>query len=90
MFFSKRLKWTELDDFGQREAKDNPYSYVAWSNKDNGELRIIRRANEGGMLVPMHDFSIYTRDIEAAMQLAKQVNKAFRKSREYNKFQTLF
>ena len=90
MFFSKRLKWTELDDFGQREAKDNPYTYVAWKAKEYGELRIIRRANEGGMLVPLQDFSIYTRDLEAAMQLAEQVNKAFRKSREYNKFQTLF
>ena len=90
MFFSKRLKWSEVDDFGQTEAKDNPYTFVAWQNKEYGELRIIRRANEGGMLVPLQDFSIYTRDLEAAMQLAEQVNKAFRKSREYNKFQTLF
>jgi len=90
MFFSKRLKWSELDDFGQREAKDNPYTYVAWQGKEYGELRIIRRGNEGGILVPMHDFSIYTRDLEAAVQLAEKVNKAFRKSREYNKFQVLF
>jgi len=88
--FCKRLGWSELDDLGQREAKDNPFTYVAWQGKEYGELRIIRRANEGGMLVPLQDFSIYTRDLEAAMKLAEEVNKAFRKSREYNKFQTLF
>ena len=88
--FSKRLKWSEVDDFGQVEANDQPFRYIAWQNKEYGELRIIRRANEGGIIIPLQDFSIYCRDREAAMLMAEEVNKAFRKARQYNKFQTLF
>jgi hypothetical protein len=88
--FSKRLKWSEVDDFGQTEAKENPYTYVAWQNKEYGELRVIRRANDNGIIVPMQDFSIYCRDRDAAKKLAEKLNKALRKSREYNRFQTLF
>ena len=88
--FSKRLKWSEVDDFGQTEAKDNPYTYVAWQNKEYGELRVIRKGNEGGIIVPMQDFSIYCRDRDEAKRLAEKLNKALRKSREYNQFKTLF
>jgi len=88
--FSKKLKWSELDNFGQREAKDDPFTFIAWQGKEYAELRLIRRDNEGGIIVYLQDFSIYCRDLQAAMRLAEKVNKALRKSREYNKFQTLF
>jgi len=88
--FNKSLSWSEPDDFGQVEANDLPYRYIAWENKEYGELRIIRRANEGGIIVPISDFSVYCRDLQSAMELAGKINKALRKSREYNNFTTLF
>jgi hypothetical protein len=89
VIFSKRLKWSEADDFGQVEANDHPYRYIAWNNKEYGELRIVRRANEGGIIIPLQDFSIYCRDREAAKRMAEEINKALRKARRYNKFQPL-
>jgi hypothetical protein len=88
--FHRRLQWSAPDDFGQVEANDLPYRYIAWSNKNYGELRIIRRSNEGGIIVPIDDFSVYCRDIDSAMRLAEKINKALRKSRKYNTFKTLF
>jgi len=84
-----RLKW-EKKDFGVVEAHDNPYSYVVFADKKGAELRIIRRENVGGMIAPMQDFSVFTSDAQSAKALAERINKLFRKSREYNKFQTLF
>ena len=90
MFRRRRLGWSAPDDFGQVEANDFPYRYIAWSNKNYGELRIIRRQNEGGIIVPLDDFSVYCRDIDSAMRLADAINKALSKSREYNKFTLLY
>ena len=81
-----RLIWEE-QDFGQVRAKDNPYEFVIWSDgskKKPAELRIIRKDNVGGIVVPLQDFSVYARDVKAAKKLAESLSKALRKAREYN------
>jgi len=81
-----RLVWESLD-FGQIRAKDNPYEYVIWASDDRkkpAELRIIRKDNVGGIIVPLQDFSVFARDVKAAIRLAEKLNKALRKSRQYN------
>jgi hypothetical protein len=81
-----RLNW-EDQDFGQVRAKDNPYEFVIWSDssrKNPAELRIIRKENAGGIIVPLQDFSVCARDVRAAKKLAESLNKVLRKAREYN------
>lgn len=82
--FRRRLTWVS-GDFGTLTAKDEPYEYVVWGRKDESELRIIRKELVApGALVPMQDFSVFTRDIQSAMRLGEQVNRLIRKSRRYN------
>ena len=88
MFRRKPLVWS-VDHFNQHEAHDGPYTFAAWGNDKGGELRIIRRDNTGGVIVPMQDFSIYTRDLRAAKTLAVRLNRLLRKSRRYNGLITL-
>jgi len=87
--FRRRLKWV-AKELGILEARDDSYEYVVFADKDSAELRIIRRENVGGLIAPMQDFSVFTRDADSATDLAEKINKLLRKSREYNKFQTLF
>ena len=87
--FCRILEWSPVDDFGQTEAKDGPFTFVAWENSHNGELRLIRRDNVGGIIVPLSDFSIYCRDRRSAQRIAERINKELRKARRYNGFQTL-
>lgn len=86
---SRRLFW-EDKDFNVQEAKDGTYTFVIWNNKSFAELRIIRKENLNGMILPMQDFSIFSRDAESAKKMAQQMSKMFYKVREYNKFETLF
>ena len=88
MLGRNRLVWS-VDPFNQHEAKDGPYTFAAWANNKGGELRIVRRDNVGGIIVPMQDFSIYTRDLKAAKALAEKLNRLLRKSRRYNGLITL-
>ena len=85
---SKRLRWKDTD-FGQEEADASPFRYILWSNDEHAELRIIRKDNIGGILVPISDFSVYARDRKAAKKLASEVNRAFYKARHYNRLVTL-
>jgi len=82
-----RLRW-EGQDFGQIRAKDGPYEFVVWSNESDrkrpAELRLIRKDNAGGVIVPLQDLTVYARDVRAAKRLAESLNRALRKAREYN------
>lgn len=89
MNFTKRLKWSPIDDFGQTEAKSGPFTFVAWAKAEHGELRFIRRDNVGGIIVPMSDFSIYCRDLNEAKKVAKKLNRIVYKVRKSNPFLSL-
>jgi len=88
MLGRKRLIW-QATDFNQHEAKSDPYQYIIWSKGEYAELRLIRRSNEGGIIVPLCDFSIYAPDTQTAMKVAERIDKALRKVRRYNKITPL-
>ena len=87
---TKKLRWTPIDDLGQQEADDKPFRFIAWQNKEYGELRVIRRDNVGGLLSPISDFSVYAKDRKSAKRVAKKIAKALRHVREYNDFVSPF
>jgi hypothetical protein len=84
-----KLSWEEKD-FNVQEAKDGPYTFVVWNNKSFAELRIIRKENVNGMILPMQDFSVFSLDAKSAKKMAQKISKMFHKVREYNKFEDLF
>jgi hypothetical protein len=81
-FTKSRLVWKK-GEFNEFEAVDEPYRYVVWSGNGITELRLIQREQFNGIGMPFQDFSIYTRDINAAFALAEEVNKLIRKARRY-------
>jgi len=86
------LTWEELD-FNQTRAKDNPYEFVIWTPEDPkapSELRVVRKDNVGGMIVPMQDFSIYAGSKEDAIILAETIATALASVADYNHFEELF
>lgn len=85
------LNWEDLD-FNQIRAKDNPYEFVIWTPENTQkptELRVIRKDNVGGMIVPMQDFSIYAGSKEDAIVLAEIISKALASVSDYNQFEEL-
>jgi hypothetical protein len=81
---ARRLVWKD-GGFNTLSAKDGPYEYVVWGKqKSEGELRVIRKENMGGVIYPIQDFSIFARDRDAAMKLAEKLNRIIRKARRYN------
>ena len=86
---SVNLEWSEVDDFGVSEAKDGPWRFVVWQGKQDtgevyGELRIIRRENVGGVIVPLQDLSIYTPDANCAVDVAEDIARVLRTVQEHN------
>lgn len=77
---------------GELEARDGNYRFVVFHDGKHKttELRFLRyESPTPGLGVPFYDFSIYCRDIHAALRLAERLNKEFRKARRYNGFTTL-
>jgi hypothetical protein len=86
---SKRLKWVQ-DDFNQQQAEMKPYRFIVWQGKEYAELRIIRREHQGGVTVPVADFSIYAKDVKRAKRTGEKIAKALVPTIEYNDFVSPF
>ena len=86
----KLLKWSEPDDFGQQEAKFGPYRFVAWENKEYGEIRLIRHEAFTGVVTPVSDFSVYCRNRKEALRIGEMIARALKHSIEYNTFVSPF
>jgi hypothetical protein len=80
----KCLTWSEPDDFNQQEAKFHAFTFIAWQNKEYGELRVIRRDNVGGLISPIQDFSLYAPDRKTAMKVAEKIARALKPVIEHN------
>ena len=80
------LQW-EVLSFGEKRAKDGIYEFIVWGSPNperDSELRVIRKDNVGGMIVPFQDLTIYVKDEAAGVRLANKLSKAFsRASRRY-------
>lgn len=90
MISRKLLKWSEVDDFNQQEAQFAPYRFVAWQNKEYGELRLIRREASNGMITPVSDFSIYCANRKDAIRIAEKMARALKSSIPHNTFVSPF
>lgn len=86
MKLRKLLKWSEPDDFNQQQADLRQFRFIAWQGKEYGEVRLIRRENQGGVVTPVADFSIYAKDRKDAKRTAEIIAKALSKVIEYNTF----
>lgn len=86
------LNWEELD-LNQIRAKNDPYEFVIWSpdNTDSpSELRVIRKDNAGGIIVPIQDFSVFAGSKQDAITLAETMNNALSQVSDFNDFSPLF
>lgn len=68
-----RLVWEPLD-FGQLRARSGDLEFTIWSPKDRKkptEIRIVRRENMGGIIVPFQDFTVYASSTRRAVTFAE-------------------
>ena len=87
---SNSLDWSPVDDFGQTEAKLDPFTFIVWQGKEYAELRLIRRDNVGGVIAPISDFSVYAETREQAESLAEIIANALSLVVPYNTFKPLY
>lgn len=86
MIIRKKLKWSEVDEFNQQQADLNQFRFIVWQGKEYGELRLIRRENQGGVVAPVADFSIYAKNRKEAKRIAQGIAKILAKVIKYNTF----
>lgn len=74
MIRRSRLVWESLD-FGQLRARSGDLEFTIWSPKDRKkptELRIVRREDVGGIIVPFQDFTVYATSTRRAVTFAER------------------